>query len=103
MTDPVLLQEVKRFIQTHPLGTGVHTVQGKRIVKEVRAGVEHRLAFAGAANPKVWMPFSWTLSGLGDVTITALTFRPDLVVTADQTPDEDDLASLAVWLLAANR
>ena len=102
MTDQMLLQEVERFIVGNPLGEGLFTIQGKRMVKAVYAGTEHRLGFHmdGAG---VWIPFSWSVAGLSEPTIVNLTYRPDLVAMASQQPDDDDLAGLALWLVAANR
>lgn len=100
MVEPLLLQEVERFILKHPLSEGRHTFSGKQIVRATKAGVEHRVAFktAGAA----WMPFSWVLVGLGAPSVSDLRYRPDLATPAS-VADDDDLACLALWLAAANR
>ena len=100
MPDPLLLQEVERFILNHPLPEGRHTLSGKQIVRATKAGVEHRLAFQ-AASGAAWAPFSWTLCGLSSPRVTDLRYRPDLATPL--SADEDDLASLSLWLLAANR
>lgn len=100
MTDPMLLQEVERFILKHPLAEGRHTLAGRPVVRATKAGVEHRLAFqaAGAA----WMPFSWVLRGMTSPRVADLRYRPDLA-SPTLLADDDDLASLTLWLLAANR
>ncbi|UTC28878.1 hypothetical protein MARCHEWKA_03660 [Brevundimonas phage vB_BpoS-Marchewka] len=102
MADPMLLQEVERFILKHPLSEGRHVVHGKDLIKTVNAGVEHRMAFKSAAGD-AWIPFAWTLAGLVDPQINSMTYRPDLAAGVVSIPDDDDMASLALWLLGANR
>lgn len=103
MEDQMLLQEVERFILKNSLDEGLHTINDKRVVKTVYAGIEHRLAFRQSADEHRWIAFSWEMTGLVQPVISKLTYRPDIVAVAGSTPDDYDLASLALWLVAVNR
>lgn len=99
--DPMLVQELTRFIDQNPMSEGAQTLHGLMVVKTVKAGVTHRMAIRTPA--RTWVAVEWTRAGLPTPQVHGLSENNALLATNTPVANDDDLAGLALYLVAANR
>lgn len=99
--DPMLVQELTRFIDQNPMSEGAQTLHGLMVVKTVKAGIQHRMAIRTPA--RTWVAVEWTRVGLPTPQVHGLSENNALLATNTPVANDDDLAGLALYLVAANR
>lgn len=99
--DPMLVQELTRFIDKNPMSEGAQTLHGLMVVKTVKAGIQHRMAIRTPA--RTWVAVEWTRVGLPTPQVHGLSENNALLATNTPVANDDDLAGLALYLVAANR